>query len=158
MTFRQGVDTNPFLSTAPPLCVEWFLLLCSDTSHQLLRASLWANLVNTNTGPPLFVLSTVPKPVLHHSECPSENKESDTAISRTVCQLVRCAACAPTPFLSVSLTRPVCPSISGVVTPSVWLRFYSVSVRGCVLATTPQRWQLFFQGVPRLFSWQGLLC
>lgn len=32
----------------------------------------------------LFVLSTVPKPVLHHGECPSVNEETDTGISCTL--------------------------------------------------------------------------
>ncbi len=48
VTFLQRSDTSPF-SPLPPLHVEWFLSECSDASHQLLGASLWANFVNTNT-------------------------------------------------------------------------------------------------------------
>lgn len=63
------------------------MLVCSDTSHQLLRTSLWANLVDTSTGLLLFMLSTVPKPVLHYGECPSENKEAYHALCLSACQM-----------------------------------------------------------------------
>lgn len=146
VTFLQSADTSPFF----PLCEKEFLLACSDTSHQLLRTSVWANLVDTNTAPLLFTLSTVPELVLHHYEC-VHWRQGDWCrrIMRPVRQGVRCDACARTLISSVSLTHPACPSVSGDVAISVWLWVYFVIMFLCVyfhyhikVSTVPSGWSL----------------
>lgn len=91
-----------------------------DTSHQLPLASLWANLVDTNTAPPLFTLSTVPKLVPHHGECPSENRETDIGISST---------------LSVSLSdAPRVPDLSSCLSDELVLPFHPSEVLSLYLS------------------------
>lgn len=147
VTFLQGADTNPVLSSHPthPDRVERFLLVCLDTSHDTLLAQLWANLVDTNSAPDAVCAVDSAKAGAASRWMPlSKWGDWYRHIMHSACQLVRCAACAQALILSVWLTRPSCPSISGFV-----------ALHGCarsalsvyILTSTSQRWQLSFQGV-----------
>lgn len=79
----DSMDTWHFCRS-PPLLRDSHWRTWTPAISSFIRTSFWANLVDTNRAPVLFVLSTVPALVLHHGECPSENKETDIGISCTL--------------------------------------------------------------------------
>lgn len=126
-----------------PTLVERFPLANLDTSHQLLHSYIFLSQPCRYQWSPSAVCAVDSASVGAASWWMPLRKQGDwyRHIMHSACQLVRNTVCARALILSVWLTQPACPSISGFVSVSDCHRVYSVFTF-CVyfLANTSPKW------------------